>query len=155
MRKTKKGYRKSKKSLTVSRNRPVFGIWYLMINFPLITFVKSGITSDDTSRRASQIDRDAPGYPIPVFFVPTFGHYYLEQWSHRAFSSFAIRYYKGDGHTEWFWLPVAIPIIFVMACIWFAYLWAVAWLITGDAITGASTVIEVLRRFTMLILSFK
>lgn len=122
-----------------------FGVWYLMINFPLIVFVKSGITGSSPAKRAKAVDRDAPGVPIPLFFVPTIGHHALEKWSHRAFSALSVRYYKGDGHTEWFWLPAAIPIIGVMCLLWFSYLWALAFVICGDSGDATACVVKAIR----------
>lgn len=120
MKKRNSRHRKPRRS-----SKPFFlvpGVWYLMVNFPLVCFVKSGITGGNAFDRAKQIDRDAPGWPIPVFFVVTFFHYELEQWSHRAFKSLSVRYYKGDGHTEWFWLPAGVFIILVQAALWVLYI---------------------------------
>jgi hypothetical protein len=122
--------RKSKPRQSSTHFFLIPGVWYVMVNFPLVCFVKSGITGGNAFDRAKQIDRDAPGWPIPIFFVVTFFHYELEQWSHRAFKSLSVRYYKGDGHTEWFWLPAGVFIILVQASLWVFYLWVLE-LFTG------------------------
>lgn len=134
---------RKRKSANRSTHFLVPGVWYLMINFPLVVFVKSGITKKDPNHRAKQVDRSAPGIPIPIFFVITFGHKELEQWSHRAFKSLSVSYYKGDGQTEWFWLPAAVPIILVMSGIWIGYLWFFAAMITGDFEAATDVMLQV------------
>jgi hypothetical protein len=134
---------RKRKAANRSTHFLVPGVWYLMVNFPLVIFVKSGITKKDPNQRAKQVDRAAPGIPIPIFFVITFGHKELEQWSHRAFKSLSVSYYKGDGHTEWFWLPAAVPIILVMCGIWIGYLWLFAAMITGDFEAATDVMLQV------------
>jgi len=117
---------KRRKTKTVHPFVP--GWWYFMVNFPLVVFGKSGITGGEVKKRANQVDKAAPGIPIPIFAVYCPFHRELEQWSHRAFKSFGVRYYKGDGHTEWFWSIVGAVIIPIMAGIWLVQIWAVMFL---------------------------
>lgn len=138
--------RKKRKRTTNNSNPLGFGIWYLMLNIPLVCFVKSGVTGIGvgTSKRAKQVDRAAPGVPFPIFFVPTFWYKGFENWSHRRFAYLSAMYYEGDGHTEWFWLPVAVPVICVMSLIWYAYLVLFGWLISGSLVGGFSSANKIL-----------
>ena len=128
------------------------GWWYFMVNFPLIVFGKSGITGGEVKKRAHQVDKAAPGIPIPIFAVYCPFHYELEQWSHRAFKSFSVSYYKGDGHTEWFWSLVGVVIIPIMAAIWIIEIWCIcflfALLVSQDQYAASS---ETTRLFVLII----
>jgi hypothetical protein len=119
------------------RHHSLFGWWYIMINFPLVIFVKSGITGGKVEQRAKQVDRAAPGIPVPIFAVWMPLHYNMEQFSHRLFSFLRFRYYKGDGHSEWFLLPAAAGIIPLMMLIWVVEIWLLmflfGWLVSQDA----------------------
>lgn len=50
----------------MSRNAHIL---YLFINFPMIWFCKIGITRKTAKGRARQVDRAAPGTPIPIFIL--------------------------------------------------------------------------------------
>lgn len=99
-------------------------ILYLFINFPFIWLCKIGITRRSAARRARQVDKSAPGIPIPVFilFAPFFA-YYIEQFLHRLMDGLNIRYYKGDGSTEWFFILAALPALAVMVLGWMGWWW--------------------------------
>lgn len=124
----------------MSRHHPFQpGIWYLMINVPLLIFVKSGITGSTAKKRAKQVSEAAPGFAIPIFFVVTFFSYELEQWSHRTLKAINVRYYKGDGHTEWFLLPAVIIIIPAMLAMWSVNLYLLSFLLALGDIDRANT----------------
>ena len=91
---------------------------YLMINLPLIFFVKIGITGKSASKRAKGLNRSVPGIPIPIFFCIIPGAWHLEQWLHRSLSGLSVRYYSGDGGSEWFWILAAPFALAVMAAVW-------------------------------------
>lgn len=97
-------------------------ILYLFVNFPLVIFCKIGITRKSARRRAKQVDRAAPGVPIPIFilFAP-FCAYPLEQLLHWLMDGLNVRYYKGDGSTEWFFILAAIPALAFMLVGWLAW----------------------------------
>lgn len=117
------------------RGRIVIGEWwYLMINIPLLVFVKSGITGVTVKSRAKGLDRAVPGIPIPIFAVWLPGDlaYRLEQGSHQFFKPIKAVYYRGDGHSEWFWFPAAPFIILEMAFIWSCYLSVFCQIVFGD-----------------------
>lgn len=99
-------------------------ILYLFVNFPMIWFCKIGITRKSAKRRAKQVDRAAPGTPIPVFilFAP-FLAYPIEQGLHWLMDGLNFRYYRGDGSTEWFFILAALPALAVMALGWLGW-WA-------------------------------
>lgn len=104
-------------------------ILYLFVNFPLVWFCKIGITRKSARRRAKQVDRAAPGIPIPVFilFAP-FLAYPIEQALHWMMDGLNMRYYKGDGSTEWFFILAALPALAVMALGWLGWLGLIVWL---------------------------
>lgn len=98
-----------------------FGINYLMINFPFIIFCKYGYTGTHKGigNRRKSVDKDMPGIPIPVFFVPTFFAYALEQWFHDQIRPLRANFYKGQGHTETYWIVAVIPALVFMCVLWF------------------------------------
>lgn len=97
-------------------------ILYLMINVPFFLFCKIGI-GYDAWKRAKQVDRDVWGFPFPVMVLFLPGAYRVEQDLHRLFKIFNIRYYKGDGSSEWFWLIVAPVVFALMVSGWIGYVW--------------------------------
>jgi hypothetical protein len=99
-----------------------FGVLYLMINFPLVIFVKIGITGVGASKRAKQVDEAAPGVPIPIMIMVLPFVYQVEQFLHAIFSPLRVSYYKGDGHTEWFLAVAGIPVFWLGVKYWF-FLW--------------------------------
>lgn len=109
------------------------GLNYLLINFPLIFFCKYGYTSVGVGvgKRVGQINKAMPGLPIPIFFVPTFFAYEVEQLTHEILRPFRARFYRGDGSTETYWIWAALPALGIMLTLWFLngavfwYLWKV------------------------------
>jgi hypothetical protein len=96
-------------------------ILYVMLHVPFLIFCKIGITGVSILGRAKQVDRAMIGFPLPIFFVILPGAYHLEQWLHRAMSGLQVRFYRGDGASEWFWLPAgAVAILFGLA-VWVLY----------------------------------
>jgi hypothetical protein len=119
----KRKYRKSpahKKPFAPPKISPFFGfgINYLMINFPFIIFCKYGYTGTHSGigKRQKSVNNDMPGIPIPVFFVPTFFAYALEQWFHDQIRPLRADFYKGQGHTETYWI-IAVPFALVFMCL--------------------------------------
>lgn len=105
-----------------------FGINYLLLNFPLVVFCKYGYTSVGVGvgRRVGQINRAMPGIAIPIFFVPTFFAYEIEQATHGLLKPFRARFYTGDGSTETYWIWAALPALGIMLTLWFlngAFFW--------------------------------
>ncbi len=108
---------------------------YLLINFPLIIFVKIGITGKSASARAKGLDKSVPGLPIPIFFCIVPGAYHIEQWLHRNLSGLSVRYYSKDGSSEWFWIIAAPFALAAMGLIWgieIGALYAVYWLLKNS-----------------------
>ena len=98
-------------------------ILYIMIHFPIIVFFKVGITSAriGAKGRAKAIDREMPGIPIPIFFVPIPGAYYVEQALHRMMGFSNVRFYRKDGSSEWFLLAplfIALPVMLMIWGLW-------------------------------------
>lgn len=94
------------------------GILYLMVHFPFVIFVKIGITGKSAKRRARQIDRAVFGFPVPVMvmFLPNVRGF--EQALHRMFSGLSVRFYRGDGSTEWFLIPAGLPVFAMGVLYW-------------------------------------
>ena len=78
-----------------------------MVNVPFIFWWKIGI-SNRTDLRKKQVSAAAPGIcvPIGVFYVGN--AYRIEQMLHAMFAPMQVRYYRGDGHSEWFWFPAGM-----------------------------------------------
>jgi len=100
------------------------GALYLMVNFPLVVFCKAGITGVGVGARARNIDREMPGVPLPVAFVITPFAYQIEQLLHWLCSPLQVRFYRGSGHTEWFFIIAALPVAIVISALWLAEIWA-------------------------------
>ena len=105
------------------------GINYLLINIPFFVFCKYGYTGVDVGvkKRAKGIDRAMPGIPVPVFFVVTFFAYDIEQMFHSLASPLRANFYKGDGHTETYWILAALPALCLMVALWCFNIWLVCW----------------------------
>ena len=106
---------------------------YLMVHVPFIWFFKIGITSAEigAAKRAKQVDRAVFGFPLPIMVLFLPGAYHIEQDLHRRFSFCHARFYRGDGHQEWFFM---FPIVLwpVMVAVWLSYIYAVD-LVLGTA----------------------
>ena len=109
----------------MARNSKGGWLLYVMVHFPLIIFFKVGITSLSIGAkgRAKSIDREMPGRPIPIFFLPLPGAYKVEQELHRILKSTNVVFYKGSGCTEWFLLSPLFVVLPIMIMIWAGYLW--------------------------------
>lgn len=102
----------------------MIGWLYLFINFPLVVFCKIGITKGTPSKRARQVDRAMPGVPVPIFAVLLPFPAFFESILHNVCRPVRAAWlYKGDGHTEVFWIPAAVVALVFMACIWLFYIW--------------------------------
>ena len=95
-----------------------FGVLYLMIHIPCVWWVKIGITGKTASSRAKELDKAVLGFPLPIMVMILPGVYGIEQALHRFFRFLSVSFYKGDGHTEWFWIPAAIPVILLGGLYW-------------------------------------
>jgi hypothetical protein len=97
-------------------------IIYVMIHFPGFWWWKVGITGKSAKTRAKGIDRAVWGFPIPVMIaiIPG-GAYRLEQFLHFVIEPFHTRFYRGDGSTEWFWLPGGVIAFCTLALINYFY----------------------------------
>ena len=81
---------------------------YVMVHVPGVHRCKVGITGRSVKKRAKGIDEEMPGFPLPIFAVPLFGAYTIEQALHSLLGGLQTRFYKGSGHTEWFLFPAHI-----------------------------------------------
>ncbi len=80
---------------------------YVMVNLPFVWWWKIGI-SNRTDLRKKQVSAAAPGICVPIGVFWVGDALAVEQWLHRAFAPMQVRYYKGDGHSEWFWFPAGM-----------------------------------------------
>jgi len=101
-------------------------ILYLMVHFPLIFFVKIGITGRTAAARARDIDEAVWGFPIPVCIVIVPGAYMWEQMLHGLCRPLGVRFYDGDGSSEWFWFVAAVPALCFMLAVWGFYFWIIS-----------------------------
>ena len=99
-------------------------ILYLMIHFPFVWWVKIGFAHTSAIKRAAALDKAVFGFFVPVGIVAIPFAYAVEQWFHRRFKWLQIRWYRGDGSTETFWLPAGIPVLAFMVLVWGCYFWA-------------------------------
>lgn len=94
---------------------------YLMVHIPFVFWVKIGITGKTAGARAKEIDRAMFGFPFPIMAIYLPGVNRIEKAFHRLCSPLSVRFYKGDGHTEWFWLIAGLP-VFGIGCL---YWWGI------------------------------
>lgn len=106
-------------------------IVYLFLHLPCIWRVKVGITGRTASHRAKQVSRAMPGVAIPIgiMFLPFFAKV-VEQAFHSLFSGLQLRFYKGDGSTEWFFVLAAIPFYILMYFHFVAWMWFAEWVVS-------------------------
>jgi hypothetical protein len=128
-------------------SKPFFGFLYLMVHFPFVVFWKIGITGFGVGakKRANQVGRAVFGFPIPILIVPIPFCYEFEQWLHRTFSGLNVRFYSGDGASEFFWFPVAAFVIPIMATIWAGYLFALCIVFNIDFFGHLSQFLSILQ----------
>lgn len=113
-------------------------VLYLMIHFPMIWFVKIGITGRTATARAADIDEAVFGFPIPVFVLIVPEAYFFEQMLHSLCAPLNVRFYRGDGSSEWFFILAAVPALLFMLAGWMFYAWLIE-LATGLPATGFLT----------------
>lgn len=100
------------------------GFNYVQLNLPFFIFGKWGYTGkfSGVKDRAKSSSKAAPGVMIPIMVVPLLFPWYFEQMLHRFFADLQFSFYKGDGHTETYWLPAVVVVWFIYAAINVAYL---------------------------------
>lgn len=115
-------------------SKPFFGILYIFIHFPFVFFFKIGITGIGigASKRAKQVGRAVFGFPVPVCFVPIPFCYATEQFLHRMFKGLNVRFYSGDGSSEFFWFPVVAFVVPIMLAIWTVYATVIVFCFGGN-----------------------
>lgn len=94
---------------------------YFLINIPMIFVVKIGITGSLWSR-ISSIDKDNYGWDIPIFVIPVYGAYWIEQTNKRLCKSMQVNFFSGTGKTERFWIPAMFPAL-ILAILAFVGEW--------------------------------
>lgn len=97
---------------------------YLMVHFPFFIFWKIGFAHYSVTKRARALDKAVFGRFWPVGFVAIPFAYPIEQWFHRKFRYLQFSFYKGDGSTETYLFPAAIPVIVFMLAVWGVKFWA-------------------------------
>jgi len=79
-----------------------------MVNIPLVFFWKIGISNSTRAHRADQVSKSAPGRAVVVWVWDIPNAHRVEQFLHAICAPFNLKYYRGDGATEWFLFPAAI-----------------------------------------------
>lgn len=95
---------------------------YILWNFPFVWVVKIGITGS-LARRHKDIDKSAPGWDFPIWYIRIPFAYQVEQFVHGLMGWCRVRFW-GSGHTERFWFIAAIPAIVISLAV-FLVRWAV------------------------------
>lgn len=96
-----------------------------MVHIPFVWWCKIGITGVGAAKRAKQIDEAVIGFPLPVMILILPFVYEIEQLLHRLFAPLSCRFYRGDGSTEWFWLPAGAAVFLLGFLYWWAIFLAV------------------------------
>lgn len=113
--------RRSKKPFALPKfNFLGIGIVYVLIYIPQIYAVKIGYTGSSVGSRVRGTSKAVFGFTIPVFFMVIPLAWHTEQTLHWLLSPLRYDFYKGDGHTETFFLPAGFFVILLMACVWWA-----------------------------------
>lgn len=124
-------------------------VLYMMIHFPFLWWVKIGITGRTAEKRASDIHRAVFGFPIPVFVVILPGAHYWEQFLHGLCRPLQARFYRGDGASEWFWFPAAVPALVFMLIVWAFYFWLIGLVMDWDGLDWYLTTLAVIWEWIM------
>lgn len=95
---------------------------YVFWNIPFVWVVKIGIAGNVKDRHRG-VDRSSPGWDIPIWFIPIFFAYQLEQAIHRGCSFLQVPFW-GSGHTERFFILAAIPAV-ILSLLFFIAEWVV------------------------------
>lgn len=110
-------------------------IIYLMAYLPLPIFWKIGFAHTSVMQRAAALDKEVWGMFFPVCWIYIPFAYPLEQAFHRAFKAFNTRIlYRGNGSTEIYWLPAAVPVLSFMLVWWMVCFWAAGRMFGFDGI---------------------
>ena len=94
---------------------------YILLFVPQVWFVKIGYTSVSTKKRARSVSRLVWGKAIPIMWLPLPFAYRIEQRLHKTLPMRA-RFYKGDGHSECYWLPTGIVVLIGAIGVWAIYI---------------------------------
>lgn len=103
----------------------MIGWLYLFVNFPLVIFCKIGITGRSIDSRQKSINKAMPGTPVLLCCVPLPFPIVFEMILHTLLRPLRCAWlYRGDGHTEVFFIPAAVVALAFMLCVWVSYVWA-------------------------------
>jgi hypothetical protein len=97
---------------------------YLMVNVPFLIFWKIGISNSTRAHRSVQVSKAAPGKAVVFWVWDIPNAKAVEGFLHTICAPFNVRYYRGDGNTEWFFFPAAIVTIAFML-LWHIVLYAI------------------------------
>ena len=102
---------------------------YFLINIPLIFVIKIGITGS-LWKRITTIDKDNFGWDIPIFAIPVYGAYWIEQRNKKLCKGMQINFFSGTGKTERFLIFAMFPALamaifaFVLEWTFYVLFWA-------------------------------
>jgi hypothetical protein len=121
-------YRKSKQKLYVMCNLTILviavslgvAVLYFFENVIIAIFLvllspwKIGISNSPEIHRQKQVSVAAPGVVVLVCTWSVGNARRWEQTLHGVCKVFKMTYYKGDGHSEWFFMPAALIVFSIM-----------------------------------------
>ena len=125
--------RRKPKPFTLPRlNLLGIGIVYMLIYIPQIWAIKVGYTGRSINSRVRGTRRAVFGFTVPVFFVVCPFSYQLEQALHKLLAGLKTDFYKGDGHTEVFFILAAVIVVPVFLSIWWVELVLLKFVLSFD-----------------------
>lgn len=120
-------------------------IIYLMVYLPLPLFWKIGFANDSVINRAAALDKEVFGFFFPICWIYLPFAHRVEKAFHRLFRPLNTRVlYKGNGSTEIYWFPVAVPVLAFMLAWWGICVWAVGKIFGFDGIDWYVCFLQVL-----------
>jgi len=94
------------------------GIVYILIYVPQVWAIKIGYTGSSIGSRVRGTSKAVFGFTLPIGFVVVPFAWHIEQALHDLFRGLQIRFYRGDGHTETFWIIALAVVAPLFAVIW-------------------------------------
>ncbi len=91
----------------------------------LLSMWKIGISNSPEIHRQKQVSKAAPGRVVLVCTWSVRNAYRWEQTFHKICAPLSVRYYSGDGYSEWFLFPAAALVLLIMIVRFAVYLAAV------------------------------
>ena len=109
----------------MARNSKGGAVLYLMVHIPFIWWCKIGITHIGIGafKRAMDLDKAMFGFPFPISFIYIPSAYTFEQKLHEINRMWNVRFYRGQGASEWFWFPAILTVFPFMFLVIVGYIY--------------------------------